>query len=151
LGRRRADRLRQRARYLYLRARNLALHSMRANHDDGIDAAIKGGEDAVRKYLKDHYNDASDNPSLFWAGLAWGAAINMSLDQPDLIADLPMAIAFVERSVELDDKYFNGGGYLFLATAEAAMPPPWAGTPTRPSSCSSAVSPRRAARTTCCS
>jgi hypothetical protein len=124
----RADHLRARARYLYLRARDLALHAMRVR-DDGIDAAIKGGENKVRAYLKEEYKDADDVAPLFWAGLAWGASINMSLDQPDLIADLPVAIAMVERAVELDDMFFNGAGYLFLATAEAAMPAAMGGNP----------------------
>jgi len=124
----RADHLRTRARYLYLRARNLGIHAMRVR-DDGIDAAIKGGEDTLRKYLKEEYKSEDDVAPLFWAGLAWGASINMSLDQPDLIADLPLAIAMVERAVELDDSFFNGAGYLFLGTAEAAMPAAMGGNP----------------------
>jgi hypothetical protein len=123
-----ADRLRQRARLLYLRARNLALRSMR-NRDKGVDEAIKGGADKVAAYLKEHYTDAEDVGPVAWAGLAWGAAINMSLDQPDLIADLPIAKEFVRRAVELDGMYFNAAGYLFLGSMEAAFPPALGGDP----------------------
>jgi hypothetical protein len=123
-----ADRLRQRARLLYLRARNLALHSMRVR-DPGIDDAMKLPGDGLSKYLASHYTDKDDVGPVFWAGMAWGAAINMSLDQPDLIADLPTAKALVQRALELDDMYFSGGAYIFLGSMEAAFPPTLGGQP----------------------
>ena len=123
-----ADHLRQRARLLYLRARNLALHTMR-NRAGGVDDAIKGGADGVAKYLKEHYTDKDDVAPILWVGMAWGAAINMSLDQPDLIADLPISKEFVRRALELDDRYFNCGAYLFLGSMEASFPPALGGDP----------------------
>jgi hypothetical protein len=132
-----ADRLRQRARLLYLRARDLALRTMRNRDkkngvDPGkrIDDVIKSLEhDALPKYLADNYTDAADVGPVFWAGLAWGAAINMSLDQPDLIADLPLVKPFIERARELDDMYFHGGAYVALGTLEASYPPALGGNP----------------------
>jgi hypothetical protein len=123
-----SDRLRQRARLLYLRARNLALHAMR-NRDPGIDAAIKAPGDGLKDYLAKHYKDKDDVGPVFWAGMAWGAAINMSLDQPDLIADLPTTKALVQRALELDDMYFVGGAYIFLGSMEAAFPASLGGQP----------------------
>lgn len=123
-----SDRLRQRARLLYLRAHNLGLRCMR-NRDKGIDAAMKGGEDKLAKYLKEHYRDKEDVAPIFWAGSALGAAINMSLDQPDLLAEIPTAKAFVARARELDDGFFNGGVYIFLGSVESAFPPALGGDP----------------------
>jgi hypothetical protein len=124
-----SDRLRQRARLLYLRARNLALRCMR-NRDDGIDEALRNPDQTVlAKYLADNYTSAEDVAPLFWAGLAWGSAINMSLDQPELIADLPQVKPLIERARELDDMYFNGGAYLALGTLEASFPPALGGDP----------------------
>lgn len=124
-----ADRLRQRARNLYLRARNLGLHAMRVR-DDGIDEVIKAvDETTLPKYLADNYVDKIDAAPIFWTGLAWGAAINMSLDQPDLIADLPLVKPFIERARELDDMYFNGAAYIALGTIEASFPPALGGDP----------------------
>lgn len=125
-----SDRLRQRARLMYLRAHNLALHALR-NRDKGIDAALKGGEETLTKYLKEHYKDKDDAPPLFFAGVGLGAAINMSLDQPDMLAEIPSAKVFVQRSKELDDLFFNGGAYMFLGAIEAAFPPALGGNPER--------------------
>jgi hypothetical protein len=66
---------------------------------------------------------------VFWTGLAWGAAIGVSMDQPDLIADLPLVKPFVERARELDDMYFNGGAYVALGTIEASYPVALGGNP----------------------
>jgi hypothetical protein len=43
--------------------------------------------------------------------------------------DLPVAKALVQRSMELDDLFFNGGAYLFLGTAEATLPRAMGGNP----------------------
>ena len=124
-----ADRLRQRARLMYLRARNLALRAMR-NRDEGIDKALKVTSDtALASYLAKHYQDKDDVGPVFWAGMAWGAAINVSLDQPDLIADAPTAKTLVERARKLDDSYFSGGAYIFLGSVEAAIPVLMGGNP----------------------
>ncbi len=125
----RADRLRQRARLLYLRARNLALRAMR-NRDEGIDKALKSNsEKELAEYLAKEYTDKDDVGPVFWAGLAWGAAINVSLDQPELIADAPTARVLVERAQALDDGYFNGGAYIFLGSLQAALPVMMGGNP----------------------
>lgn len=123
-----AERARGRARNHYLRARNLALHAMRVR-DGGIDAALLAGEEALSKYLREHYESKDDAPPLLWAGLAWGAAINMSLDDPNLIVDLPLTKALVRRAMDLDDLFFNGGAYLFLGTAEATLSRAMGGNP----------------------
>lgn len=123
-----ADRLRHRARLIYLRARNLALRCMR-NRDAGIDAALKTSPAELSAYLEKHYRKKADQGPVFWAGMAWGAAINMSIDQPDLLADIPVAKALVQRSADIDDAYFNGGAYVFLGGFEAAFPPALGGDP----------------------
>ena len=100
--------------------------------DGGIDEALKKPDETVLpRYLADHYKDKDDVGPLFWAGMALGAAINMSLDQPDMIAQLPAAKALVMRAKELDDGYFNGGAYVFLGAAEAAFPAAMGGNPER--------------------
>jgi TRAP transporter T-component len=124
-----SDRLRQRASLLYLRARNLAVRAMRVR-DKGIDQALKSNDEtALPKYLASHYKDKQDIGPVFWAGLAWGAAINMSLDQPDMLAELPTAKALVSHSKQLDDGYFNGGAYVFLGAMESAFPKAMGGDP----------------------
>ncbi len=124
-----ADRLRQRARLMYLRAHQLALSAMR-HRDAGIDAALKSNEErALPRYLEQHYKHKGDVAPLFWTGMSLGAAINMSLDQPDLIAEMPTAKALVERVKKLDDTFFQGAAYLFLGTMDAAFPAALGGNP----------------------
>lgn len=124
-----ADRLRQRARLLYLRARNLALHALR-KRDPGIDDALKSNRpEKVVEYLTGQYTEKYEVAPVFWTGLAWGAAINMSLDQPDLLSELPVAKAFVEHAKKMDDLFFNGGAYIFLGSMEAAFPAAMGGNP----------------------
>jgi len=123
-----ADHARHRARLVYMRARNLALRCMR-NRDAGLDDALKAGGETLTAYLAKHYRHKEDVGPLFWAGMAWGAAINMGLDQPDLLIDMGTAKALVQRAAELDDLYFNGGAYVLLAGLEAAMPKVLGGDP----------------------
>jgi hypothetical protein len=125
-----SDRLRQRARLLYERARNLALHAMRVR-DKGIDAALKASDETtLPKYLAAHYKDKKDDIGpVFWAGLAWGAAVNMSLDDPSMIMELPTAKALVTHAKGLDDVYFNGGAYVFLGAMESSFPKAMGGDP----------------------
>lgn len=124
-----ADRLRQRARLLYLRAHRLAVHAMR-NRDDEIDELLKAGDqEKLAAHLADNYVDAEDVGPVFYAGLALGAAINMGMDQPDLIAELPTAKTLVMRAQEIDDMFFNGGAYVFLGAAESAFSQALGGNP----------------------
>ena len=125
----RADHLRQRARLMYLRAHNLALGAMR-RRNAGIDEALKSNtERALSRYLEQHYDDKDDAAPVFWAGMSLGAAINMSLDQPDLIAEMPTAKTLVQHVNKLDDGFFNGATYLFLATMDSAFPAALGGNP----------------------
>ena len=44
----------------------------------------------------------------------------MARDDPDLVADLPLAIELVERSVELDAGYYYGAGHTFLGVVDSS-------------------------------
>ncbi len=123
-----SDEQRTRARNLYLRGRDIALHQLNVRKK-GAHEAIKGGEATLEKYLK-KLKSKHDAPALFWAGSAWGAAIDMSRDQPDLIVDLPIAKALVARANELDPSYYNYGPGMFLGAANAALPEAMGGNPT---------------------
>lgn len=117
-----------RARWMYLRARDLALEVLR-QRDDGIDAARRAGLVAFERWLRDAYDEPEDAPALLWAGYAWGAAIAISLEDPELVADLGLARALVRRSVELDPTYANAAGLTFLGYAEAGLPEALGGNP----------------------
>jgi hypothetical protein len=117
----RIEYLNARARNMYLRARNLAFTRIRMNHD-GFDEAREGGIEQFQAWLQEECDDEEDAEMLFWAGYPWGSAINVSRDDPMMIADLAFARALVERSRELDETYFNAAATTFLAVVNASIP-----------------------------
>ena len=114
----REEHIRTRARLMYLRARNFAFRMIR-NEADGFDEARAAGLPEFQAWLREEFDDEEDAAMLLWAGYPWGSAINVSRDDPMLIADLGFARALVERSVELDPTYFNAAGLTFLGVATA--------------------------------
>ncbi len=114
----REEHLRQRARLMYLRARNFAFRLIRLNAD-GFDEARDAGLPAFERWLRERFDDEEAAPMLLWAGYSWGSAINVSRDDPMLIADLGFAKALVQRSVELDPAYYNAAGLTFLGVVTA--------------------------------
>lgn len=126
----RQDELSARARLLYLRARNIGLHHLRLR-DETIDAALREGGDAFERYLAQRYTRREDVPFLLWTGYAWGSAISVAREDPELVLELPTATAFVERAVELDPTYFEYGGLTFLAALASSVPASLGGEPER--------------------
>jgi predicted anti-sigma-YlaC factor YlaD len=108
-----ADLLRLRARHLYIRARNYGLR----------DLAIKrpGFEDELRKEPKAAVRQTGlkDVPALYWTAVSWGAAISVSKDDPEMIADQPVVEALIDRALELNPDYDSGAIHNFLITYES--------------------------------
>ncbi len=119
-----------RARLLYLRARNIGLHHLRLR-DEQIDARIRQGGDSFDHYLAERYTSREDVPFLLWTGYAWGSAINVSREDPELVLDLTTVKSFVERAVVLDETYFEYGGLTFLGAIASATPESSGGDPAR--------------------
>jgi predicted anti-sigma-YlaC factor YlaD len=109
----RSDFLRMRARHLYIRARNYGLRGLEVNH--------KGFEAAVRQDPKAAVRNASgkDVPLLYWTAVSWGAAISVSKDDPEMIADQPIVEALIDRALELNPDYDFGAIHNFLITYES--------------------------------
>src|SRR5580698_5088570 len=79
-----ADFLRTRARHLYLRARNYGLRGLEVDH--------RGFESELRQDPKAAVSKTGpkDVPLLYWTAASWGAAISVSKDNPEMIADQPI-------------------------------------------------------------
>ena len=107
-----AEALRVRARRLYLRARNYGLRGLETAHRDFATALRADPKKAVSRTRK------SDVPLLFWTAASWGAAIAVSKDNPDLIADVPIVAALIDRALELNEAYDAGAIHAFLITYE---------------------------------
>lgn len=105
---------RERAKYLYQRAKDLGVYLLQLEAD-GMEEAVAGGVGAFEEWLRKSFKKKEHAEMLLWAGYAWGNWINGSKDNMAAVADLPYVKALVQRSLELDDTIFYGAGYLMLA------------------------------------
>jgi len=107
-----AEALRARARRLYLRARTYGLRGLEVEHPGFPNALLANPRAAVRAAT------TADVPLLYWTAIAWAAAISLSQDNPDLVAQIPAMEALMDRALELDESYDRGAIHTFLVTYE---------------------------------
>ena len=105
---------RLRARRLYLRARDYGLRGLETRHK-GFAAALRADARAAAKVAT-----REDVPMMYWTAAAWGAAVSLSKDDPDLIADQPLFEALIDRALELDEGFDSGSIHAFLISYEPA-------------------------------
>jgi hypothetical protein len=98
----RAKQLHERAFKLYLRAQGYGLRGLEL-HNRGIADQLQ--LDPVKAATRVQKRDL---PMLYWTAAAWGSAISLGKDRPDLLADLPAIRALMERGLALDETYEGG-------------------------------------------
>jgi predicted anti-sigma-YlaC factor YlaD len=111
-----AEEIRGRTRRLFLRARNYGLRGLEVRH--------KGFEKALRADPKQavHAAKLKDVPLLYWTAVSWAGAISLSKDNPDLIAEMPVVEAMMDRALALDEAFDDGAIHSFLITYEMSRP-----------------------------
>jgi predicted anti-sigma-YlaC factor YlaD len=111
-----AEEMRGRARRLYLRAHNYGLRGLEVRH--------KGFEKALRANAKTAVTvtTVKDVPLLYWTALSWAAAISLSKDNPDLIAEMPLVEAMMDRALALDEAFDYGAIHAYFITYEMSRP-----------------------------
>ena len=111
-----AEAMRARARRMYLRARNYGLRGLEVRH--------KGFEKALRADPKQAVSvtTVKDVALLYWTAVSWAGAVSLSKDNPDLIADMPMVEAMMDRALALDEGFGNGSIHSYLITYEMSRP-----------------------------
>lgn len=87
-------RLEERARDLYRRARDYGLRGLAVATPD------------------------FEVPLLYWTAVSWAALIALSKDNPELIAELPVVEALIDRALALDESYERGAIHTFLIALE---------------------------------
>ncbi|MBS0374842.1 MAG: hypothetical protein JSR73_09675 [Proteobacteria bacterium] len=97
---------RDRARRLYLRARDYGLRGLEVAHP-GIGAALGTDPAAALAGAKPR-----DVPLLYWTAASWGAAIALGKDDAYLVAGLPAVRALAARGLALDEGYESGALHL---------------------------------------
>jgi hypothetical protein len=110
----RATVLRDRAKRLYLRARDYGLR--------GLDVGVKGWSEQVRRdrdlalgrLRREHV------PLLYWTAAAWAAALALEVNDSELAADQSLVEAMMRRALVLDEGFEMGAIHEFLMSWEAA-------------------------------
>jgi predicted anti-sigma-YlaC factor YlaD len=111
-----AEAIRARARLLYLRARDYGLRGLGLQHPRFEELLRADARKAVKSA------GGKDVPLLYWTGAAWAAAISLSKDHPDLIAELPLVEALMDRALALDEGYGSGAIHTFFISYEMSRP-----------------------------
>ena len=112
---------------LYKKGMDYAIRGLNQDHR-GIDQLIKQGKlDRIKAILA--HADRDELPLIFWAGECMAAWVNLNLDNPDAISDLPIALAFIRRAMEIDDTYFYGGAHMALGMYYGSMSKAMGGNP----------------------
>ena len=105
--------LRARARQMYLRARDYCLRSLEVEHP-GLRARLVAAPGDTLKEMEEAEIDV-----LYWTGASWGGAIALGLDQPALVADLPVVRALMDWVLEIDEGFGDGAIHEVLVVLES--------------------------------
>jgi len=97
---------------LYIRGRDYGLSGLEVRHEGFRDLLASDAAAAVGT------TNVEDVPSLYWSALAWIAAISLSKDNTDLVGELPLAEALIDRAFQLDPDFEDGAIHGFLITYE---------------------------------
>jgi predicted anti-sigma-YlaC factor YlaD len=106
--------LKDRARKMYLRARNYGLRSLEVGHP-GFEQSLRSKPESAVTAIR-----VSEVPILYWTAAAWGSAITISKNDPDLVADLPTVETLIDRALQLDETFDHGAIHSFLISYEMA-------------------------------
>jgi hypothetical protein len=114
---------------LYDRAYDIGLRQIALDRAEVRTIARGGKLEALYPALKRVGKDAV--PGLNWAGLALASSINLHRDDIERVAELPKAVALLERAYELDRGYYNYNAALSLAVIDASQGKAVGGDPDR--------------------
>lgn len=113
----------ERARTLYRRALD---HALVALEDAGVAQSTLTGDVAVLEQALAKL-DVRALPALFWTASAWGKWIELQLDDPARLAELPRVEALMRRVLALDEGYYYGGAHLFFGAYYGGRAPMFGG------------------------
>jgi tetratricopeptide (TPR) repeat protein len=118
---------RQRASYLYLKARDYALRALCGGN--AYHQFIGKPVDEFIESLGDL--DRGDVPALYWSASCWMAWAALNIDKPQVLVDIPKIEAMLLKSVELDETYYFGGAHAGLGAYYASRAKSIGGDPDR--------------------
>jgi len=109
--------LKQRAKKIYIRARDYGLRGLDVRRDHFSDMLPLSPQATAAKI-----DNKEDVELLYWTGVSWMAAISIDKNDMDLLADRTQAEALIYRAYELDPDFDSGSIHNFLITYEASRP-----------------------------
>jgi len=109
-----AQRMRERAARLYERAHRHAMAALE-QAQPGLRASLAKGPAGVRF-------PSAQVGLAYWAAASWAAAISLSKDRPDVVADLPLAVALAQAAHAAEPGHGQGALASLLGTLEASRP-----------------------------
>ena len=109
-----AQRMRERAARLYERAHRHAMAALE-QAQPGLRASLAKGPAGVRF-------PSAQVGLAYWAAASWAAAISLSKDRPDVVADLPLAVALAQSAHAAEPGHGQGALASLLGTLEASRP-----------------------------
>ena len=118
----RATELHERAFRLYRRARGYGLRALALRHPGIADSLALAPDRAAARL------ERRDLAALYWTAAAWGSAIALGKDRPEMLADLSAIRALVERGLALDERYL-AGAFHDAAIVLDALPAGMGGSP----------------------
>jgi len=101
-----------RARKLYLRARDYGLRSLDSVHP-GFSSGLRTDPAATVAMAT-----LDDVPLLYWTAASWASAISLSIDDPATISEMGLMEALIYRAYALNPDYDTGAIHSFLITYE---------------------------------
>jgi predicted anti-sigma-YlaC factor YlaD len=108
--------LRERAARLYARAQRHAMAALEVQQP-GFRAALERRDASQWPRLK-----AEQVGLAYWAAASWGGLISLSKDQPDAVADLPLAVRLASLAYATQPSFGQGALAGLMANFEAARP-----------------------------
>ena len=107
----------ERAKKLYLRARNYLFRALEIRHPDFRDYHTADQWEPVLDEMK-----TDDAPYLYWAALAWLAAYSVDTFDFELMVTLPRMAAILNRVLVLDEAHDEGGLHEVLISYYGSLP-----------------------------
>jgi tetratricopeptide (TPR) repeat protein len=112
-----------RAAKLYRRALDHALAAL--EHAGMSQTTLLGDTTALQQSLAKL--DARAVPTLFWTAATWGKWIELQLDDPARLAELPRVEALMQRVLALDETYYHAGAHVFFGAYYGGRAPMFGG------------------------
>ena len=111
-----AQRMRERAARLYWRANQHAMRALEISLPGFKQALVKNDPQLLARLRQDQVGLA------YWAAASWGGFISLSKDDPDKVADLPLAVNLATLAWKKNPDFNRGGLTSLMGTFEASRP-----------------------------